>query len=207
MARKSERRANRREHKARKRKSLLKIAQHELDAPPPAPTKRSLEPLHPLNAAQSRYMVAINNHQLTFGEGPAGTGKSFVCVAMAAAALAQGTIKRLTITRPAVEAGEGLGFLPGELEEKFDPYFQPVRDVLHERLGSSFVEYLIKTERIQALPLAFMRGKTFKDEWVILDEGQKTTPVQMKLFLTRIGELVSHSLWRFVTPLREHSTD
>src|SRR5215472_2674440 len=152
MARKSERRANRREHKARKRKSLLKIAQHELDAPPPAPTKRSLEPLHPLNAAQSRYMVAINNHQLTFGEGPAGTGKSFVCVAMAAAALAQGTIKRLTITRPAVEAGEVLGFLPGELEEKFDPYFQPVRDVLHERLGSSFVEYLIKTQRIQALP-------------------------------------------------------
>lgn len=96
-------------------------------------------------------------------------------------------IDKIIITRPAVEAGESLGFLPGEIEDKFDPYLQPFRDVLNERLGKSFVEYMLKIGRIEAAPLAYMRGRTFKRAFVILDEAQNTTPNQMKLFLTRIG--------------------
>lgn len=157
-------------------------------APPTAPTLASKKPIKALNESQERYIKAIKSHTLTFATGPAGTGKTFVCAALAADALTSNKCERIIITRPAIEAGRGIGFLPGELEEKFDPYFEPFRDVLVERLGSGFCEYLIKSEKIAAKPLGFMRGKTFKNAWVILDEAQNTTPIEMKLFLTRIGE-------------------
>lgn len=144
-------------------------------------------PITPMNEAQRRYIGAIKSFDLTFATGPAGTGKTWLCAALAAQALNEGHIDKIIITRPAVEAGEHLGFLPGELEEKFDPYLQPFRDVLNERLGKSFVEYLLKMGRIEATPLAYMRGRTFKNAYVILDEAQNTTPMQMKMFLTRIG--------------------
>ena len=138
--------------------------------------------------AQKRYINSIKAYQLTFATGPAGTGKTWLCAAIAAQMLVSGEIERIVITRPAVEAGENLGFLPGEIEEKYSPYLAPFNDVLNERLGSAFVEYLVKNEQIVAAPLAYMRGTTFKNAFVILDEGQNTTPAQMKMFLTRIGE-------------------
>lgn len=144
-------------------------------------------PIEPLTDSQHRYINAIKSFELTFATGPAGTGKTWICGALAAQALDEGVIDKIIVTRPAVEAGESLGFLPGEIEDKFDPYLQPFRDVLNERLGKSFVEYLLKTGRIEAAPLAYMRGRTFKRSFVILDEAQNTTPNQMKLFLTRIG--------------------
>lgn len=149
--------------------------------------KRVVSKLEPLNDTQKRYMTAINNKTLVFATGPAGTGKTYICAGMAARALENNEIEKIIITRPAVEAGENLGFLPGELEDKFDPYLAPFRDALNEFLGKSYVELLIKREIIQAAPLAYMRGKTFKDAFVILDEAQNTTPIQMKMFLTRIG--------------------
>lgn len=143
--------------------------------------------IEPMNESQKRYIAAIKSFTLTFATGPAGTGKTWICGALAAQALDSGEIDKIIITRPAVEAGESLGFLPGELEDKFDPFLQPFRDVLNERLGKSFVDYLIKTGRIEAAPLAYMRGRTFKNSYVILDEAQNTSPMQMKMFLTRIG--------------------
>lgn len=144
-------------------------------------------PIEPLTANQGKYISAIKTFELIFATGPAGTGKTWICGALAAQALDEGVIDKIIVTRPAVEAGESLGFLPGEIEDKFDPFLQPFRDVLNERLGKSFVEYLLKTGRIEAAPLAYMRGRTFKRAFVILDEAQNTTPNQMKLFLTRIG--------------------
>lgn len=145
-------------------------------------------PIEPQNDAQRRYINAISHFQLTFATGPAGTGKTWLAAALAAAALKDGRIEKIIITRPAVEAGENLGFLPGEIEDKFDPFLQPFKDVLNERLGKSHVEYLIRAGRIEAAPLAYMRGRTFKNAIIILDEAQNTTPTQMKMFLTRIGE-------------------
>jgi phosphate starvation-inducible PhoH-like protein len=154
------------------------------------PTKQKIndQPLQPKTEGQKRYINAIKNFALTLATGPAGTGKTYICATMAADALIAGEKDRIIVTRPAVEAGESLGFLPGELEEKFDPYLQPFREVLEERLGKSRVEYLLKDGRIDASPLAYMRGRTFKNAFVILDEAQNTTPTQMKMFLTRIGE-------------------
>lgn len=151
------------------------------------PVKRSTTPIVPLNETQKRYLNAMRSFILTFATGSAGTGKTWLCAAYAAQLLDEGVIDKIIITRPAVEAGESLGFLPGELEEKFDPYLQPFREVLEERLGKSYVSYLIKVGKIEAAPLAYMRGRTFKNAFVILDEGQNTTPTQMKMFLTRIG--------------------
>lgn len=144
-------------------------------------------PLEAKTENQRRYINAIKNHTLTIATGPAGTGKTFICAALAAQALKEGSVKRIIITRPAVEAGESLGFLPGELEDKFDPYLRPFKDVLEERLGKTYVEYMLKMGRVEASPLAYMRGRTFKESFVILDEAQNTTPTQMKMFLTRIG--------------------
>jgi phosphate starvation-inducible PhoH-like protein len=149
--------------------------------------KRDNSPIEPKNEAQKRYLNAIKQYTLTFATGPAGTGKTWIAAAYAAQLLEAGEIDKIVITRPAVEAGESLGFLPGELEEKFDPYLQPFRDCLNERLGKTFTDYLIKRGVIEAAPLAYMRGRTFKDAFVILDEAQNTTPTQMKMFLTRIG--------------------
>jgi phosphate starvation-inducible PhoH-like protein len=173
-----------RDKAAKTRKNGFRLETEE----PVAPTVQNSKPIRPLTDGQSRYFGAIKGHTLTFCIGPAGTGKTFICAALAADALNGKKTERIIITRPAIEAGRGIGFLPGELEEKFDPYFEPFRDVLIERLGKGRVEYEIKAGRIQAKPLEFLRGKTFKDCWVVLDEAQNTTPVQMKLFLTRIGE-------------------
>lgn len=153
----------------------------------PRPERVTRQPIEALNESQRRYISAIKAFELVFATGPAGTGKTWICGALAAQALAEGVIDKIIITRPAVEAGESLGFLPGELEEKFDPFLRPFRDVLNERLGKNYVEYLMKMGRIEAAPLAYMRGRTFKNAFVILDEAQNTTPLQMKLFLTRIG--------------------
>ncbi len=151
--------------------------------------RQDKSPLKPRTAAQKRYISAINNHLLTFGIGPAGTGKSYCAGALAADALESGTIERIILTRPAVEAGESLGFLPGDVDEKFSVYIDAFRDILNERLGAGTVNYCLRHGRIIAAPLAFMRGKTFQeDTFVILDEAQNTSPEQMKMFLTRIGE-------------------
>lgn len=152
------------------------------------PERRTVEPFYPMTTAQARYAQSIIDNTITFGVGPAGTGKSYVALALAAERLQNKEIDKIIITRPAVEAGENFGFLPGELEEKYAPYLDPFRDILSERLGKSHVEYLIKHKRIEAKPLAFMRGITLKNCWAILDEAQNTSPAQMKLFLTRIGE-------------------
>lgn len=154
----------------------------------PRTEKVDRSPIEGKNDAQKRYLNAIKHFQLVFATGPAGTGKTWLAAAYAAQQLADKQIDKIIITRPAVEAGEELGFLPGEIDEKFDPYLQPFRDCLNERLGKSFVDYLIKSGSIEAAPLAYMRGRTFKNAIVILDEAQNTTPTQMKMFLTRIGE-------------------
>ncbi len=146
-------------------------------------------PLLARTPAQQRYISAINHHCLTFGIGPAGTGKSYCAGALAAEALESGRIDRIILTRPAVEAGEQLGFLPGAVEDKFAVYIDAFRDILNDRLGAGTVDYCIRHGRIVAAPLAFMRGKTFNSRtFVILDEAQNTSIAQMKMFLTRIGE-------------------
>lgn len=150
---------------------------------------RSAQPLRAKNQAQQDYIAAINHHALTFGIGPAGTGKSYCAGALAAEALESGRIERIILTRPAVESGESLGFLPGDLDEKFSVYIDAFRDILNERLGAGTVDYCLRHGRIVAAPLAYMRGKTFNSKtFVILDEAQNTSPAQMKMFLTRIGE-------------------
>jgi len=150
--------------------------------------QRNTKPIEARTETQGHYILSIENKHLTFGVGPAGTGKTWVCGALAAEALTEGLTERIVITRPVQEAGENLGFLPGEIEDKFAPYFQPFKDVLIERLGKGHVQALMKSGRIETAPFAYMRGRTFKNCWVILDEAQNTTPEQMKLFLTRIGE-------------------
>ncbi|GFZ81928.1 PhoH-like protein [Compostibacillus humi] len=136
---------------------------------------------------QKKYVAAIKKHDLVFGIGPAGTGKTYLAVVMAVHALKHGMVKRIILTRPAVEAGESLGFLPGDLKEKVDPYLRPLYDALHDVLGSDHTLRLIERETIEIAPLAYMRGRTLDDAFVILDEAQNTTTAQMKMFLTRLG--------------------
>lgn len=150
---------------------------------------RSPQPLRAQTSSQQQYIDAINQYALTFGIGPAGTGKSYCAGALAAEALESGRIERIILTRPAVESGENLGFLPGDLDQKFSVYIDAFRDILNERLGAGTVDYCLRHGRIVAAPLAFMRGKTFNNKtFVILDEAQNTSVAQMKMFLTRIGE-------------------
>ena len=136
---------------------------------------------------QKRYLRNISTHAVTFGIGPAGTGKTFLAVASAVAALQKDQVQRIVLVRPAVEAGERLGFLPGDLAQKVDPYLRPLYDALYEMLGFDHVARLIERNVIEVAPLAFMRGRTLNDAFVILDEAQNTTTEQMKMFLTRIG--------------------
>lgn len=136
---------------------------------------------------QKSYIAAIKEHDLVFGIGPAGTGKTYLAVVMAIHALKNGEVKRIILTRPAVEAGESLGFLPGDLKEKVDPYLRPLYDALHDVLGAEHTLRLIERDTIEIAPLAYMRGRTLDDAFVILDEAQNTTPEQMKMFLTRLG--------------------
>ena len=163
------------------------VSEPETHYPSRTQQKVNCEPLKPMNEGQRRYINAIKNFTLTVATGPAGAGKTYISGALAADGLRSGEYEKIIITRPAVEAGEKLGFLPGEVEEKYEPYLLPFREVLEERLGKSQVEYMLKHGRIEAAPLAYMRGRTFKNAFVILDEAQNTTPVQMKMFLTRIG--------------------
>ena len=138
-------------------------------------------------ANQARYLHAIANHDINFGVGPAGTGKTYLAVACAVEALEANRVQRLLLVRPAVEAGEKLGFLPGDLSQKVDPYLRPLYDALYEMLGLEKVAKLIERNVIEIAPLAYMRGRTLNDSYVILDEAQNTTVEQMKMFLTRIG--------------------
>ena len=136
---------------------------------------------------QRQYVKSIKHHDLTFCIGPAGTGKTFLAVVLAVQALKNGHVKRIILTRPAVEAGESLGFLPGDLKEKVDPYLRPLYDALHDMLGADQTERMIDRGVIEIAPLAYMRGRTLDDAFVILDEAQNTTNAQMKMFLTRLG--------------------
>ncbi|WP_102026989.1 PhoH family protein [Salirhabdus sp. Marseille-P4669] len=136
---------------------------------------------------QRAYITAIKTNDLVFGVGPAGTGKTYLAVVMAVQALRAGSIKRIILTRPAVEAGESLGFLPGDLKEKVDPYLRPLYDALHDVMGTEHTARLMERGTIEVAPLAYMRGRTLDDAFVILDEAQNTTPEQMKMFLTRLG--------------------
>jgi phosphate starvation-inducible PhoH-like protein len=141
----------------------------------------------PRNVAQKMYLQSMQDNDIVFGIGPAGTGKTFLAVAAAAAAMADKSIKRIVLCRPAVEAGERLGFLPGDIAEKINPYLRPLYDSLYDIIGIEKVEKLIERNVIEIAPLAFMRGRTLNDAFIILDEAQNTTPEQMKMFLTRLG--------------------
>ena len=136
---------------------------------------------------QKRYLARIQKHAVNFGIGPAGTGKTYLAVACAVGALRADQVQRIVLVRPAVEAGERLGFLPGDMAQKVDPYLRPLYDALYEMLGFEHVSRLLERNVIEVAPLAFMRGRTLNDAFVILDEAQNTTPEQMKMFLTRIG--------------------
>ena len=145
------------------------------------------KPIRLKNLIQKTYVDSVKQHDIVFGIGPAGTGKTFLAVVMAVQALRNGQVKRIILTRPAVEAGESLGFLPGDLQEKVDPYLRPVYDALFQILGKTATERMMERGVIEIAPLAYMRGRTLDDAFVILDEAQNTTSMQMKMFLTRLG--------------------
>jgi phosphate starvation-inducible PhoH-like protein len=178
-------RAERRGSKRRNNDNLLAVVKEEQLRELVKPTRTILKPL---TDNQRLYDQSIRSNIITFGTGPAGTGKTFYAVTLAAQELKEGRIEKLIVTRPMVEAGESMGFLPGELDEKFEPYLRPVRDALEECLGSGHLEYLLKSGVIEARPLAFLRGASLKNAFVIFDEAQNSTPVQMKMFLTRVGQ-------------------
>jgi len=142
----------------------------------------------PRTKGQAEYLDAMDKFEMVFGLGPAGTGKTYLAVAKAVVMMTEGKIDRIILTRPAVEAGENLGFLPGDLKEKIDPYLRPLYDALYEMLPAETVDKKIEMGEIEIAPLAFMRGRTLNNAFVILDEAQNTTPMQMKMFLTRLGE-------------------
>ena len=144
-------------------------------------------PIAPKGLAQKRYVDAIRAHDIVFGIGPAGTGKTYLAMALAIRALMEKQVKRIVLTRPAVEAGERLGFLPGSMEEKVSPYLRPLYDALHDMMDFEKADQLVSRGLIEVAPIAFMRGRTLNDAFVILDEAQNTTSEQMKMFLTRLG--------------------
>ena len=143
--------------------------------------------IRPKTLNQKRYVDAIDKHTIVFGIGPAGTGKTYLAMAKAVQALQSKNVNRIILTRPAVEAGERLGFLPGTLNEKIDPYLRPLYDALHDMLDPETIPKLIAAGTIEVAPLAYMRGRTLNDAFIILDEAQNTSPEQMKMFLTRLG--------------------
>ena len=144
-------------------------------------------PIHPKTLGQKEYLSAIRANSITFGVGPAGTGKTYLAVAMAVKAFKSKDVSRIILTRPAVEAGEKLGFLPGDLQNKVDPYLRPLYDGLFDLLGAETFQKLVEKQAIEVAPLAYMRGRTLDDSFIILDEAQNTTREQMKMFLTRLG--------------------
>jgi len=143
--------------------------------------------VRPKTLGQKRYVDAIDAHTIVFGIGPAGTGKTYLAMAQAVAALERNEVDRIILTRPAVEAGERLGFLPGTLSEKIDPYLRPLFDALHEMMNPELVPKLLASGTVEVAPLAYMRGRTLNKSFIVLDEAQNTTPEQMKMFLTRLG--------------------
>jgi len=145
------------------------------------------EPIRPKTAGQKRYIEAIKENDVVFAIGPAGTGKTYLAVAMALNYLQQGKVKRIVLTRPAVEAGEQLGFLPGDIFQKVNPYLRPLYDAIYDMIPASELEKYMQTGRVEIAPLAFMRGRTLNNAFIILDEAQNTTHTQMKMFLTRLG--------------------
>ncbi len=150
-------------------------------------TPRAGRPIAPKGAAQKAYVDLVRGNDIVFAVGPAGTGKTYLAVALAVRALLDKQIRRIILTRPAIEAGERLGFLPGTLEEKIDPYLRPLYDALHDMIDADKLERFLSDATIEIAPLAFMRGRTLSGSFVILDEAQNTTPEQMKMFLTRMG--------------------
>jgi len=144
--------------------------------------------IYPRSATQAAYITEMMNNELVFGLGPAGTGKTYLAVALAVSMMLEGAVDKIILSRPAVEAGENLGFLPGDLKEKVDPYLRPLYDALYEMLPAEQVDKKLALGEIEIAPLAFMRGRTLSNAFVILDEAQNTTPMQMKMFLTRLGE-------------------
>ncbi len=158
------------------------------DAPTPVVIRTRRKTIVPRSPTQVRYMEALNRDDIIFALGPAGTGKTYLAVAQAVQQLVAGSVDRLILSRPAVEAGERLGFLPGDMREKVDPYLRPLYDALYDMLPSEQVERRISSGEIEIAPLAFMRGRTLASAFVILDEAQNTTPLQMKMFLTRFGQ-------------------
>jgi len=174
-------------------KSLVRVATEEPHESPRGMFEHSRtrsfgkKTVTPKNASQRRYMEEIETHDMTFGIGPGGTGKTYIAVAMAVSALLTKQVNRIILARPAVEAGERLGFLPGTLQEKIDPYMRPLYDALYDMLDADKLERFLEKGIIEVAPLAFMRGRTLNDSFVILDEAQNTTSEQMKMFLTRLG--------------------
>ncbi len=144
--------------------------------------------IYPRSATQAQYIQEMMKNELVFGLGPAGTGKTYLAVALAVSMMLEGSIDKIILSRPAVEAGENLGFLPGDLKEKVDPYLRPLYDALYEMLPAEQVDKKLALGEIEIAPLAFMRGRTLSNSFIILDEAQNTTPMQMKMFLTRLGE-------------------
>jgi phosphate starvation-inducible protein PhoH and related proteins len=167
--------------------TLEGIIKHE-HAAPPIMIRTRKKTIVPRSAMQIRYMEALVKNDIIFALGPAGTGKTYLAVAQAVAQLITGSVDRLILSRPAVEAGERLGFLPGDMKEKVDPYLRPLYDALYDCLPAEQVERRIASGEIEIAPIAFMRGRTLADAFVILDEAQNTTPAQMKMFLTRFGQ-------------------
>ncbi len=149
---------------------------------------RKRGPVKARNAAQDAYLRALKRNELVFAEGPAGTGKTWLAVGHAVHLMEQGLVERLVLSRPAVEAGERLGFLPGDMKDKVDPYLRPIYDALHDFMEARIVERGLQTGQIEVAPLAFMRGRTLSNAVILLDEAQNTTSMQMKMFLTRLGE-------------------
>ncbi|EAA1243000.1 phosphate starvation-inducible protein PhoH [Salmonella enterica subsp. enterica serovar Montevideo] len=184
-------------------KSKSRIRGYEIDtiivdelaaapALPPKP-KRDNSPLEARNEAQAHYLISLDTKTLTFATGEAGCGKTYLAAAVAAQRLLNKEVDKIIVTRPVLQADEDLGFLPGDMSEKFAPFFRPVYDVLQKRLGGSFLEYCLKPEvaKVEIAPFAYMRGRTFENAVVILDEAQNVTASQMKMFLTRMGENVT----------------
>jgi phosphate starvation-inducible PhoH-like protein len=164
------------------------IIRHDVAEPPAMTIRTRKKTIVPRSTTQARYMEALARADVIFALGPAGTGKTYVAVAQAVQMLIQGQVQRLILSRPAVEAGERLGFLPGDMKEKVDPYLRPLYDALYDMLPAEQVERRITSGEIEIAPIAFMRGRTLGDAFIILDEAQNTTPAQMKMFLTRFGQ-------------------
>jgi phosphate starvation-inducible protein PhoH and related proteins len=164
------------------------IIRHDVSEPPAMMIRTRKKTIVPRSATQTRYMEALLRNDIIFALGPAGTGKTYIAVAQAVSQLITGSVDRLILSRPAVEAGEKLGFLPGDMKEKVDPYLRPLYDALNDCLPAEQVERRIASGEIEIAPIAFMRGRTLANAFIILDEAQNTTPAQMKMFLTRFGE-------------------